>query len=552
MCIDMKKNDTYTHFSAVLHFCSLAIAICVMAFTMNSCQEEEFGFTKEEIHQVAVERDYNKEFHKEFPVIDPNHTWMCEPDTFYYKVPSLTRAIGSVSINGPLSNSSKEMTNDEIRAALNYMPEGEDNRKKCNLSFEYLAVEDSEYDIYPVFWGRKFCDNNTVGVYYIDENGEKKDLNPDSGFWSDQWGQVSVKFTDGCILPISSGDKPINEKQKVDGRSDADWNKVVPLTHEHDGKEYTVDKFILPHFKLTVPAGTKWGLYLRTKKNQTDDVFVNWYSNAEHNADHVSAAATFSFGGVTYCCFEDAPHNLHNGAGTGKDNCGYGHFDTDFNDIVMLITPRPIETTYRALKYRVMCEDLGGTFDWDFNDVVYDVIYEDGKGGGTNATVSIVLQAVGGTLPVQLAYNSPSDNFTSQELHELMANQRPVAGLYEPINALGSHRAITSKTVHTINLGFDKDPNIDVREFAQYISVIVEQKEDVTNTVTFPVAPKEQGGNIPQCFMTSTRTDWADELQPITEKYSQFASWVASQGQNPNWWKNALGGVDDEVEVKQP
>ena len=44
-----------------------------------------------------------------------------------------------------------------------------------------------------------------------------------------------------------------------------------------------------------------------------------------------------------------------------------------------------------------MCEDLGGSFDTDFNDIVYDVKYE-------NPVCTITIQAAGGTMPIELWY----------------------------------------------------------------------------------------------------------------------------------------------------
>lgn len=560
------KTNNYHKYSRHADICmsNLVVASIVMTVTLNSCQDYEYGFSEAEVHQEAVAREYKKEFQKAFPNVDPHHSWMCEPDTVWYETGEQTRALAAIpSMTGPLTESPLEYSNEQITAALGYMAEGEDNRGKCAQSFEYLAIEDTEYDIYPVFWGRKFCDNNTVGVYYIDDEGKKQDLVPNSGFWSDQWQQITAVFADGTQKQISQGEYPINEMQTADGRSGGDWNKEVPLVHkcersEHrqnkkcpvcnsrTAKEYPVEKFILPHFKLSVAAGTKWGLYLRTRKQQSNSApFVNWYSNAEYNADHVSAAATFTFGNVTYCSFEDAPHNTHNGSGTGTCSCGYGHYDTDFNDIVLVITPRPVETTYRALKYRVMCEDLGGTFDWDFNDVVYDVIYEDGKGTGMNATLSIVVQAVGGTLPVRIAYrgNTLVKNGKS-ELHELLANQTTDAeGFYDPINVdEGRHNASKAVTIMTQDLGFVSDPDIDVRGYVRNIAVLVDQADGETTTqVVFPL---EEGDNIPQCFMTSTGTEWSDELRNIADKYPLFRSWVSSQNdgekassrQTTDWW----------------
>lgn len=296
------------------------------------CQDEEFGFSYEEIHQTVVEREYIKAFNAEFPEIDPNHTWMCTPDTFYYNNVGITRA----GVNPEITKSDSKilsLTLSAVSAALSYMEEAEDNRGKCAQNFEYLAVETTTYEISPTFWKEKFCDDNEVGIYYM--NGDQKvELPP---FWNDKTTNIYAVFTDGAKEMIARSTHPIfADPQK------STYNNWPEL--KHNG--HSIDHFELPVFELTVPAGVKWGLYLVTNQTQNNNSpRVTWYSNSSFNPDGYKAAATFTFGGVTYCSFEDAPHNC-NGRGTGScGSCGYGHYDHDYNDIVLTITPRPIEST---------------------------------------------------------------------------------------------------------------------------------------------------------------------------------------------------------------
>ena len=86
-----------------------------------------------------------------------------------------------------------------------------------------------------------------------------------------------------------------------------------------------------------------------------------------------------------------------------------------------------------------MCEDLGSTFDFDFNDLVFDVQYtreekkvdgnwvpkSDGKWDAT-----ITLQAVGGTLPIYIE----NFNGTVHNAHELMGGTLSESGIYSPVN----------------------------------------------------------------------------------------------------------------------
>lgn len=522
----------------------------VFACLAISCQDEDFGFTRADVRQSVISREYAEEFLAAFPSVDSAHTWMCEPDTVYYGMSGApTRASGEVTI---LRDTDQPflIPAADVASALDYMREGEDNRGKCAQNFEYLAVGETTYDIYPVFWGRKFSDTNYIGVYYIDTEGNRQDL---ESFWSDIDRSIITVFKDGERQSITQTEYPINEDPNQR------WGQSQALTHkcstcngrgQKNGRDCPnctdgqspIDHFELPHFRLTVPSGVKWGIYLKTLRTQNSHDWITWYSNASYNDDQVPAAATFTFNNVTYCSFEDAPHNLHNGGGTGNcSECHYGHYDQDFNDIVLVITPRPIESTYRAIRYRVMCEDLGGTFDWDFNDVVYDVVYEGSKHAGEMATLSIIVQAVGGTLPITISYykDDVSDAMNSGELHEAMSGQTPDAdGLYTPINVGGDGHFLMQAPylVHRIEL--DKEEyldidELDIREYVRYITIQVGRESEAIATVRFP---EPNGDRVPQCFMTSTGTEWADELQNIADKYHQFPEWVADHTRATAWW----------------
>ncbi len=683
--------------------------LTVAAMLLTSCQEEDFGFTVDEINQTRVNREYAAEFSKEFPNVDPEHTWMCVPDTIYGDISDImhTRAAGDAPTIQRSQNASINMSYSEVQGALNFMKEGDENYGKTTQDFEFLALNDKGtgqevYTITPTFWGRKFCANNEIGVYYIDANGNKQDLNGGT-FWSDKDNHIQVYFKDGSNQPLTNSDQQIiddpslsnyalsiplthkcsrcngynnvnvtltsnadanidrwgnnNSFQKLDdynfkkdvykvscssntntygqqlfittnGRTwragdtyrihmwamatvetqlkaqtqngtthyaayisglddlkitkewkEITWEGTIPtgsetsintialdLAHSNQNVTYyfseitwektpcdkcvagksPVDHYALPEYTLTVPAGTTWGLYLKTQKQQNghDTSEIKWYSNSQHNADNhdgsntkVQAAATFTYDNVTYVSFEDAPTKCTGYSPNAQSNghcsvCGRGHYDHDFNDIVLTITPRPATSTYRSISYRVMCEDLGGTFDWDFNDVVYDVIYADGKTNSDKATVKIILQAVGGTLPIYVYYgNELLSTGSKSELHEWSTDQTPDdQELYLPVNVKNCDYSITCSpvTLKTFELAKQiySTNELDIRDYVKNIVIRAKQKNGITTEVTFP---KETGDATPQCFMTSTGTEWADEIQNINDKYKNFKSWCSDR-----------------------
>ena len=84
------------------------------------------------------------------------------------------------------------------------------------------------------------------------------------------------------------------------------------------------------------------------------------------------------------------------------------YLDFDYNDIVLYLDgdlPVPVAK-------RVLAEDLE-QYDWDYNDVVFDIEYK-----------RMVLRAVGGTKPVYLQFKDNDNNTTTtEELHDMMAKQ---------------------------------------------------------------------------------------------------------------------------------
>ena len=120
--------------------------------------------------------------------------------------------------------------------------------------------------------------------------------------------------------------------------------------------------------------------------------------------------------------------------------------DNIYNDWIVKIIPgtgtinEPDERTH-TLQRRVMCEDLGETDDFDFNDVVFDVKYtrkekKDDSGnwvpvGDGTWTGQITLRASGGTLPIYIENFPDGEKF---ECHEKMGGTKMSETLYNPIN----------------------------------------------------------------------------------------------------------------------
>lgn len=188
----------------------------------------------------------------------------------------------------------------------------------------------------------------------------------------------------------------------------------------------------------------------------------------------------------------------------------------------------------RTIKRRVMCEDLGSTFDFDFNDLVFDVQYTreekkvDGnwvpKNNDGKWDATITLQAVGGTLPIYIT------NFdgTVYNAHEEMGGTLSESGIYSPVN-VGTSDTHAPKILPTVRVTSTNPDDIVIRVTSPDK---VERRADKVTTMILPSTSGRQsfGENLaPQKICMPVDVRWTKEYQQIEWAYPHFAEWVASE-----------------------
>lgn len=176
-------------------------------------------------------------------------------------------------------------------------------------------------------------------------------------------------------------------------------------------------------------------------------------------------------------------------------------------------TPDPEYTTETK---RVMCEDLGNTYDFDFNDLVFDVYYT--YKDKTNITAHITLQAVGGTLPIYIGTDTADP---TKELHYRMLGQASSS----PINVAASNGATHAPVSFTISAKTTNPNDID----------IIVRNPDAKGAITDIILPKSGESNLaPQKICMPVGTRWLKENQQIEWGYTMFKDWV-NNGRNTNY-----------------
>lgn len=179
----------------------------------------------------------------------------------------------------------------------------------------------------------------------------------------------------------------------------------------------------------------------------------------------------------------------------------------------------------------IACEDLGGTYDHDFNDIVFGVQHE---AGSKYAYVTAL--AAGGTLPIRLFYNnieikggddengtqytvySPTDSKEFTEWHQWFGKSST-----QVTNANGFTVGATVR----IEVGADftmsgdpDNPNIIIGDNRLGgFHVEVDQPDGTTTTIVAPRKDSTPGDRIPQMFVTTHKFEWPTERTPIYQTH---------------------------------
>lgn len=198
-----------------------------------------------------------------------------------------------------------------------------------------------------------------------------------------------------------------------------------------------------------------------------------------------------------------------------------------------MANPDP-EDTYTT---RVMCEDLGTTKDFDYNDVVFDVRYLLKKSEYENYKVGdpvkavITLQAAGGTMPIYVGLNPKDSNCPSPcEAHKLLGQSTTDY----PVN-IGENYAKAPAANYTVTTN-----SLDPRDIKVYVQNTVNGVWYDMNEYAEEHKYEKGGCYVPLKFGVPTSVLWLQEDQPIHLGYDRFSSWVNDPTTNRDWYTSIV------------
>lgn len=237
------------------------------------------------------------------------------------------------------------------------------------------------------------------------------------------------------------------------------------------------------------------------------------------------------------------------------------------------------EVAYTGLSRRIMCEDLGNTYDFDFNDVVFDATYnitaEEYAAylGGTKTDspidVTIRLQASGGTLPIWAGVDGSRNLPSAFEAHHLLGtnpSSRPVN-----VNAPGGADGVPVAIYH-YKLDFPQGTlsSAEIKEALSLnrIPIYVQSNGNMGTYLTNSSDPwgneytssshpsPDQKGTVsaPRAFGVPVGVSWMQECKFIESSYTLFDDWVrdmdtyGDNAQDPQlpWY---MTGIENESQI---
>lgn len=463
-----------------------------------------------------------------------------------WSVKDMSKIVGQ---GGTFSRYTPDGTPYSITFNSGYFSEGVNNKELYKDKFKrdiiYKMEQDGPVTVSNQFGGTAFT--NQFGYYYYKEgstaeqtlqnkiNARKivlmQHAEPQNNITVD-----GVSFTDGMYLPnlvISgyyNGWTPTGFDHALTG------NELIQGTKYHlvyFGDDYSDDKAT-----FTFPEGYCIGFFVRTLANYyplTDETYAlcetqGWnivYSDSELNKYYGKLYEKDNSQGdweAVTCALNFSTTSLVNNVkNTVTSSCVVAGFedgvDKDLNDILFFVegveVEESFEETVEGQTWVIGCEDLGGSFDYDFNDLVFSVTH---IAGDTQATITPL--AAGGTLPAYL-YNATNDTkLTTKEFHQLWGDDHPynVQINHRSHGVAGSPVHFTVPSDYTVSYVKDGD-NMGGIE----IHVIQDGTDETTGTVNLVHSPDK--GTAPQ-MMLIHQADWVWPLEGVSilEAYPEFAA----------------------------
>lgn len=550
--------------TSIYYFSLAALAIGSLA----SCQEADLGFDEEAIREATVLKEYQKNFEARYGKIDPNHDWG-------FKDIVITNG---VDVSQGTRGAADDLWDPTVPSQQHWFeyygltPPGAPDDWNTNSPYgqiwagsvtaEEILFVSEFFRVYnkDAFDSNTFTTNKPNGLvsaeitslhltdFFVESISGDDDQ---SSYNTNSHGEGTPIYTQaGVSAPITYGMDCLIARTMDSSDDYRTWHHVNNFNYSstvHRPQQYA-DNSVNPFLPKDADGFAALNLKNPTDSDVDDDSYRTEYSlDKNRTLMYVRSSGTESF--AFHPSWDDQSSfyesyvlvhlsfnvNGHHYDGTylafdwqGKNASQHAAPDGFYNNWIIKVTPAHFVPSQKFPVSRIMCEDLGNTLDFDFNDMVFDVKYEAEYTDGipTKLTAVLTVQASGGTLPIYLGKQN-----ANYETHFLLGNATNV-----PVNVGGvSHApAIIRLELNTPEdwtyTGAAHNTQIVVNPNNIPIYVGSNSASLVSASKLLPAAGGTAGQSAPQKIsIPYTDTKWLKESQQIEWGYGYFDEWVKDE-----------------------
>ena len=447
-------------------------SFAVLGVALTSCSKTDVFDSNAEIEKQKD--DYASTFVKKYGEIDPNQSWDFCTMAPSYSLESSSRALtrdGDANVNADATTGEMIIEKDIIAWMVKNMKAGANNVKKGKPF--YLQVPNNSFTIVPIFQG-------TASYYWqlwmhVDGLGDK--------------------------LVWSKGDD-IYYKQT----EKSEWTS--PGTG-NDGISKTAYEVKAPTYTFAnLPVNAKMYFYLK--------VWKGGYTDFTNNA--MNPVMLSSLDQKMLALMEcPIPANVPEGNEVAIIGCEDAT-DNDYEDLVFMMYGNPVppimhvDEVIEGTPKRYMMEDLGEEVpDFDFNDVVVDVIYNRVK--------------------KKYFYDNAADGswiFNHDEIIGYLpdiAIVRAAGGILDFTLTIGNSTWTKSKELPNYQAMFNTGRDGEINYDKELSTIEVEGCNPTKNDISVKVAGKDNAisfpepGKAPMIIAVDPTTPWMFERTPVPESW---------------------------------
>lgn len=562
--------------TAIYYFSLAALA----AGSFASCQDYQ-PFDEEVIREAAVLKEFTKNFETRYGKIDPNHTWGFQDIVVTSGIDGSqgTRA-GSGAAAGLFDPTipSQQHWNEFYSVVPPGAPDDWNTKTPYNQDWAGAVTAEEILYVSEYFRTHTYAEMKPYMVqlhltdFFVESVSGDDDQDQYSGihgtgnpiytqegvraeitYGMDQlicrtmdsnddyssWHHIN-NFNYGSTVnrPQQYADNSVNPYLPKDEAGHVALDLKNPTDFDVDKDDYRTEMSLNHNRSL---------MYVRSSGTESFAFHPSWDDQSAFYESYVLVHLSFTVNGHHY----EGNYLAFDFQGYNSDD--YARPDGYYNNWIIKITPANYIPTPTFPVTRIMCEDLGNTWDFDFNDLVFDVKYELINGTPNKLDAVLIIHASGGTLPIWVGRKD--DN---HEAHFLLGSNDTGTPINVGANPGKTHDVAIIRLALTEGTDWSLD-NGQVVVNPNNINIWVGNTTAslVTEATLLPASGKGTSVAPQKISIPYTDTRWLKESQQIEWGYGYFDEWVKDQKSGHDYYvwnsdKTAYETEDDNAGHQLP